>query len=177
MKRKLQVKRTTSFRSPRSTSTVPPCLLRRPRRPRHAVTETDLPIDPILSRRLAQILENQPPVGDGFGIVPGLGGVSQGVHVGVRANAGIAEEVPGTADVVARFEDGVRPTGTARLQVIARADARNPGTGDEHVKVFARHRAEQFPSNSSYTNAMGRPPSGDRRSGEALGPRISRKRR
>src|SRR2546426_8013169 len=94
----------------------------------------------MLSRRLAKILENRPPVGDGFGTFPGLEGVSQGVHVGVRANAGIAEEVPGTADVVSRLEDGVRPTGTARLQVIARADAGNPGTGDEHVKVFARHR-------------------------------------
>ena len=38
---------------------------------------------------------------------PGLERVAEGVHVGVRADAGVAEEVPGPPQVVARLEDGV----------------------------------------------------------------------
>src|SRR5207249_1793170 len=64
---------------------------------------------------------------------------AQGVHVRVRADAGIAEEVPRPADVVARLEDGVRPIRTARLQMVAGADAGDPGADDQHVEVLWLH--------------------------------------
>src|SRR5439155_26836963 len=101
----------------------PPWLLRRPRRPLDAVAEQNLASDSMLVRRLANIREDRPPVGDGFGALPRLEGVSQGKHVGVRPDAGIAEEVPRAADVVARLENGIRSTATGSPQKVARAES------------------------------------------------------
>ncbi len=46
-------------------------------------------------------------VGDRLGLGPRLEVVAQGVHVAVGTDARIAEQVPGAADRLARFEDGV----------------------------------------------------------------------
>ena len=60
------------------------------------------------------------------------------MHVGVGADPGVAEEVPGSADGVARLEDGVARPGALGLQVVAGADPREPRTHDEDVEVWRR---------------------------------------
>ena len=60
--------------------------------------------------------------------------VAQRVHVGVGADAGIAEQVPGAADRLAAFEDGVALARAAVLQVPGGADARQAGADDQHVR-------------------------------------------
>jgi hypothetical protein len=105
------------------------------------VAEADVPFDAVLGDRLAQVREDGLAVGDRLGVLPRLEGEAEGVHVRVGADARIAEEVPRSADVLARLEDGVRAVGAARLQVVAGADAGDPGADHQHVEVLALHRA------------------------------------
>jgi hypothetical protein len=117
-----------------------------PRRPLHALTEADIPVDAVLARRLAEIGEDGRRVRDRFRARPRLERVPERVHVGIGADAGVAEEVPRPADVVARLEDRVGAVGTARLKVVAGADAGDPGADDQDVEVLALHRAlERLP--------------------------------
>ena len=57
----------------------------------------------------------------------------------VGADAGIAEQVPGAADAVAALENGEALAGALLLQVIARADAGQPGADDQDVEMFCCH--------------------------------------
>src|SRR5688572_15522755 len=106
------------------------------------MSEADLLIDAVRRRGLPQILEDRRPVGDRLRLRPRLERVAERVHVGVGADAGIAEQVPGAAEVRAAFEDGVGPVRAALLQVAAGADAGNSGTDDEDVEVLSGHGAK-----------------------------------
>ena len=66
--------------------------------------------------------------------------VAERVHVGVRADARVAEQVPGPAEVVARLEDRVAPPGLRVLQVPGGADAGEAGADDQDVDVLRRRR-------------------------------------
>src|SRR5262249_30252925 len=75
-------------------------------------------------------------VGDRLLLAPRLEAVAERVHVRVRADARVAEEVPGAADRVARLDDRVRLARAVALQVVRRADAGDPGADDEDVEVL-----------------------------------------
>src|SRR5207244_2662734 len=74
-------------------------------------------------------------VGDRLGLRPRPEPVAERVHVGVRADARVAKQVPRAAEALARLEDRVRLAGTAVLQVVRGADAGQPGADDQHVEV------------------------------------------
>ena len=66
-------------------------------------------------------------------------GKAQRVHIAVRADARIPEQVPRAPHRGARLENGVAAAGAARLQMIALADAGNPGPHDHYVEMFGHH--------------------------------------
>ena len=117
---------------------------RRPARAADAVAEADVPIDAELAHGLVQIGADGLGIADRPGGCPGLEAESEGIHVGVGADAGIAKEIPGAADVGACLEDCPGLAGTLSLKVVSRADAGNPGTHHQDIKMFDRH--EQTPT-------------------------------
>ena len=50
-----------------------------------------------------------------------------------------AEQIPGAADGVARFEDRIAMVRATPLQMHAGADARDPGADNQHIEMFRRH--------------------------------------
>src|SRR5262249_8018857 len=76
-------------------------------------------------------------VGNGLGVLPGAETVAQRVHVRIGPDAGIAEEVPGAADRLARLEDGVGLGRALLLEMPGGVDAGKPGAGDQRVEMFA----------------------------------------
>src|SRR4030095_6309945 len=72
-----------------------------------------------------------------LGVLPWPEGVAQRVHVGVRADAGIAEQIPGPAARPARLDDGVALARALVLQVPGGADTRQARAHDQDVEVFA----------------------------------------
>src|SRR5207253_6940494 len=78
----------------------PASLLAGPLCAHDAMPEADLLLHAVLARGVAHVLEDRGPVGDRLGVAPGAKDVAQRVHVRVRADAGVAEQVPGAADAV-----------------------------------------------------------------------------
>ena len=98
--------------------------------------EADFLVDAVLGRGLADVVQDPRPVGDRLRLGPRLERIAQREHVAVGADAGIAEQIPGAADAVAALEDDETLAGALLLQVIARADAGQPGADDQHVEMF-----------------------------------------
>src|SRR5690349_3310840 len=96
------------------------------------VSET---VDPVLAGGLADVVEDRRAVGDRLLVGPRLEGVAERLQIGVRADAWVAEEIPGTAGDGAPFEDRVGLAGQLGLQVIGGADAGQAGTDDQDVDV------------------------------------------
>ena len=103
----------------------------------HAMAVADPGVDAVVARDLADVGQDRRAVGDRLGVLPRPEGVAQRVHVGVRADAGIAEQIPGAAAGLARLEDGVALARALVLQVPGRADARQARAHDQDVEVFA----------------------------------------
>ena len=107
-----------------------------PLRGRGAVLEADVPVDAVLGRGL---LARSCRIDGPSAIAlrrPRPERVAEREHVRVRADAGVAEQVPGAADGVARLEDRVGLARGTRLDVVGGADARQAGADDEDVEVF-----------------------------------------
>ena len=103
------------------------------------MVEPYLPIDSVVLRRFPEVPEDGRSVRDGLGLGPRSKRVSQGGHVRVRANAGIPEEIPGSAKVVATLEDGVGSARTVRREVVGGANPGDTRADDQYIKVFERH--------------------------------------
>ena len=101
----------------------------------HPVVVADVPVDAVLPRGLAQVVEDQRAVGQRLGASPRPEAVAEREHVGVRPDPGVAEQVPGPAAHRARLEDGVRRRGVLAGELAGRADAGQPGSEDQHVEV------------------------------------------
>ncbi len=100
------------------------------------VGEADPLLHPVGLGGVADIAEDRGSVGDPTGILPGAEGIAHREHVGVRADAGIAEQVPGAPDLLTRLEDRDRGTGEGAAQVAGGADPRQAGAEDQHVEVL-----------------------------------------
>ena len=93
----------------------------------------DVPVDARDGRRLANVIAERFPARDDLLLRPRAPRETKGVEVRVGADARVAEEVPGAADAVARFEDGVRGGGEVALQAVGGVDARDTGADDDDV--------------------------------------------
>ena len=98
--------------------------------------EPDLLVDAVLGGGLAHVPQDRRPVGDRLRLAPRLERVAECEHVGVRPDAGVAEQVPGAADGVAGLEDRVAATGALGLQAVAGADPGEAGTDHDDVEVL-----------------------------------------
>jgi hypothetical protein len=90
----------------------------------------------VLFRGGAHVVEDGRAVGNGARASPGPEGVAQRVHVGVAADAGVAEQVPGAAQAVTPLKDAHTKARAALLQVHGSANAGQAGTDDQDIKVF-----------------------------------------
>ncbi len=84
-----------------------------------------------------EVVEDRRTVGDRFLMRPRLEYEAQRVHVAVRAHAGIAEQIPRPAELVAPFEQGVGTLGAHHFQMRGHADARYASADDQHVVIGA----------------------------------------
>ena len=101
-----------------------------------AVPVADHRVDSVFRRGLLDVRADRGPVGDRLGLLPGPEPVAEGEHVRVRADPGIAEEVPGAAHRLARLEDGDRLLRAALADLTGGADAGEPGAHDQDVDVL-----------------------------------------
>ena len=76
-----------------------------PAGPDHAVPVADQLVDAVLAGDGAQVVEDRRPVGQRLGAGPGPPAEAEGEHVGVGADAGVAEQVPRAAAGLPRLED------------------------------------------------------------------------
>jgi hypothetical protein len=93
----------------------PSRLGRGPGGPPYSVVKPDLLVNTVDRRGPLDVLQNRGPVGDGFGIGPGPKGVPKCEHVGIRAYAGVPEQIPGAAYRAPTFKNRITLGGTARL--------------------------------------------------------------
>ena len=100
------------------------------------MVEADFPVDAVVGGGLADVIQDSRPVRDRLRLGPWLERIAQREHVAVGADAGIAKQIPGAADGFAALENDITLAGTIVLQVIARADAGQPGADDQHVDMF-----------------------------------------
>ena len=112
-----------------------------------------MPNSAIVSRRYAMI---DGPVGDRLLRVPRLELEAERVHVAVGADAGIAEQVPGAADVGAPFEDQVGAVRRLDLQVIGGADAGDAGADHEDIDMLNAHASTVVPAAEPHELLTGR---------------------
>lgn len=117
--------------------------------PEHPVAVADLPVDAVLPCGLLDVAADRRTVGDGLRIAPWLEVVAEGEHVRVGTDAGVAEQVPGTAHRRAPFEQGEALAGAMLHQVVGGADAGQSGADDEYVQVFDRHKVPRSAEASS----------------------------
>jgi len=114
----------------------PATLLGAPARAGDAMTVADAPGHAVPGRRLADVAQDRRAVGQRARVLPRRERIAERVHVGVRADPRIAEQVPRAADLVARLEDRVAAVGTVAHEMAGGADARQAGADDQHVAVF-----------------------------------------
>ena len=103
------------------------------------MAEANVFLDASFVRRVLHILENRRPVRDGLRLLPRAKRVAERVHVGVGADAGIATQIPCSADVGAALKNRLALVRTARLQAMRRADAGEDRPDDQNVNVFGGH--------------------------------------
>ena len=77
----------------------------------------------VLGDGLVQVAEDLVRVGDGVVGRPRLVLEAEGVHVGVRPDSRVAEQVPRAADGVAAVDDGVTLARRLGDQIVPEADA------------------------------------------------------
>ena len=106
---------------------APPALSRRPVGRGDPMVEADVASMPESIARVLDVLEYGVTVRDGLLAVPGPERVAQRVHVRIGADSRVPKQVPCAANGVAGFEDGEAGPRALRLQIVAGADARQPG--------------------------------------------------
>ena len=92
-----------------------------------------------LARGVADVAQYRRTVGHRLGLPPRPERVAKREHVRVRANAGVAEQVPGTPRRLSCLEDRERLLRAAPAQVTGRAHPRQAGADDQHVYVLGLH--------------------------------------
>lgn len=112
----------------------PDLLLRRPRGQRQAMLEENMFVDAELGRAVLDVLHNGAAGRDGLRLIPWIPREAKGKEIRVGADSGIAKEIPGAADGVARFQHGVRVSGQLALDSIGSIDAGDASADDDDVE-------------------------------------------
>lgn len=120
-----------------------------------AVLETDVAVDAEFARGFAKVGQDRGPVHDGPGAFPRTERVAEREHVGIGADAGKAEKVPGATHLRARFKDYISFARTAGLQTVARSDAGETGTDDHDIEVLHGHGPDAIAAAGRLCHAFG----------------------
>jgi len=107
----------------------------------HLVVEPYLVVQAIFVDGFIQIVEDRWRVGNCPARGPGFEIIAQCIHVAVRADAGIFEQVPGPAESLARLDNGKAFARASLAQVDRRANAGQAGTDNQYVENVIFHAA------------------------------------
>ena len=107
-----------------------------PARRHHLATEANMPVDSEFLRGVDDITADRLAIGDGAIARPGVEGKAQRIHVRIRTDARIAEQIPGAADRIARFEDRVALAGAFGGNAVARIDTGKPSAHDQDIETL-----------------------------------------
>ena len=114
---------------------------RRPFGSHHALTESHVAFQVVLSHGLTQVFHDRWPVGDRFLRLPWFELVAERVHVAIGANPRVLEEIPRATDVLATLENHEAAIGGFLLQVDSCADAGDSCAYNDDVEAFSGHAA------------------------------------
>ena len=98
--------------------------------------KADVFVDAEFGCGLAKVRQDVRAIGNRLCRCPWLEAVAKCVHVTIGANAGIAEQIPRAAHVVAALEDHIGTIRAFLLEEIAGADSRDSGTNNNDIKMF-----------------------------------------
>ena len=84
--------------------------------------ELNLFVNSVFARGLAQVIQDRWTISDRLRFLPRFEAVTKCVHVTVRANTRITEEIPSATHAGTTFQDRVTTVGTLLLQVIGHAN-------------------------------------------------------
>ena len=118
---------------------MPELLFARPVRGHDLRIETNVGCDAVFIGRVFNIFPDGRAVCDRLGFGPGFEIVSQRVHVTVRTDARIAEQVPCPANCAALLEDLIAQTGAFLSQMNRCANAGETGPDDQNVRIGVCH--------------------------------------
>ena len=105
-----------------------------PARRHHLAAEADMPVDPEFLRGIDDVIADRLAIGDGAIAGPGVKGKTERIHVRIRTDAGIAEQVPCPANRIARFEDRVAFARAFGGYAVSRIDTREAGADDKDIE-------------------------------------------
>ena len=104
----------------------------------HLVAQIHAPGQIIVCDDLVQVIKDLVRIGDGIVGSPGLELIAEGVQVGIRPDARIAEQVPGAANGGTAVDDGKTSARLLGHQVMAQPDPGDAGTDDQHIDMAAQ---------------------------------------
>ena len=104
---------------------------------RHTVA--DVPFHIVFPGGVGHVLLDRSTIGQHLATGPGPEVVAKGEHVGIGANAGVTEQIPGTAQRLSALQNGEALAGTFPFQMAGHANAGNPGANDQDVIVLLTH--------------------------------------
>ena len=116
-----------------------------PRRLFHLAVVADMRAELIFLDRFLQIAHDGGRIGNRLARSPRLEAEAQRVHVRIRADAGVAEQIPCPAKIVAPLHDCEGLARAHFLHVHGRANARNPGAHNQGIYMFNRHDYPSYP--------------------------------
>ena len=99
-----------------------------------AHAEVDVVPHCVFIHRFIQIIEDRWSVRNCLGPGPGLKFETKGVHVTVGPYAGIAKKIPGSPDLLSRFDDAIPLFRTLFFQIAGSADARNARANNHNIQ-------------------------------------------
>ena len=102
---------------------------------------------------VADVIQDRGTIGDGLGVAPRAKAIAERVHIGVGANAGIAEKIPRATDRVAPFEYDEALVGAVHLQMTRSTNSRQPRAHDYDVHVL--HSARNYPRAGALSTILG----------------------
>src|ERR1700683_5635200 len=98
--------------------------------------ESDLTVDAIVRRGLADIIPDGRSTRDRLVRMPWPERKSESVHIRIGTDPWIAEEIPRSSDCVARLENCVGLSGEGSLQPVSSVDAGYSGADNQDVEMF-----------------------------------------
>src|SRR5215213_4137021 len=90
----------------------------------------------------ADVTQDRWSIGDSLGVTPRAEAITQRVHVGVGADAGVSKQVPRAAHRLASFEYDEALRRAFHFQVAGSANARQPRA--HHYDVYVLHSRRNY---------------------------------